>query len=112
MSKTANIIAGVVTAAVLTVPFIYEKDEKGGLKARAVTYDLKVSVNEDGKKDVKLDFGGLIKEQVKTVIKLVDELSDKRKIKKKENDIDSDFDFDLAFTDEDEENFDIELTTV
>lgn len=103
--KKISLATKLITVAVLTVPFIYEKTDDGGLKLRAVLYDVDVSKNEEGKKDVRINIGGLIKDQVKVIKKIVSDLSACRKCKKEEADIDSDF-ADIDFTEDDEAELD------
>lgn len=99
--KKISLATKLITVAVLTVPFVYEKNEDGGLKLRAVLYDLDISKNEEGKKDVRINIGGLIKDQVKVVKKIVSDIAASRKSKKAEEDIDMDFsDIDLSEAEE------------
>lgn len=108
-SKNQALAAKLITLAVLTVPFVYEKNEKGDLKLRAVLYDLDVkNGGENEKKEINITFGGLIKDQVKSVKKIIADISATRKSKREEADIDADF-ADIAFSEEDEAAFDAEL---
>lgn len=106
-SKNQALAAKLITAAVLTVPFVYEKNENGDLKLRAVLYDLDI-VNGGSDKEIHFTVGGLIKEQVKAVKKIVSDLSSARKSKKEEAEIDADF-ADIDFSEEDEAAFDADL---
>lgn len=108
-SKKQAFAAKLITLAVLTVPFVYEKSEKGDLKLRAVLYDLDiVNGGKDDKKEINIIIGGLIKDQVNAVKKIVADISASGKRKKEEADIDADF-ADIAFSEEDEAAFDAEL---
>ena len=99
--KKTSLAAKLITVAVLTVPFVYEKDENGGLKLRAVLYDLSIAKKEDGTKDIRIDIGGILKDQIKAVKKIVSDISASRKKNREEADIDADF-ADIDFTAEDE----------
>ncbi len=108
-SKNQALAAKLIALAVLTVPFVYEKNDKGDLKLRAVIYDLDVVNNgETGKKDINVTIGGIFKEQVKAVKKIVADISASRKSKKEDADIDADF-ADIVFSEDDEAEFDAEL---
>ncbi len=99
--KKISLATKLITAAVLTVPFIYERGEDGSLKMRAVLYDVNYKKNEDGTKDFRIDLGGILKDQIKSVKKIVADISASRKKNKEEADIDADF-ADIDFTAEDE----------
>ena len=99
--KKTSLATKLITVAVLTVPFIYEKTDDGGLKLRAVLYDVDISKNEEGKKDVRVNIGGLIKDQVKAVKNIVADIAASRKAKKEEAEIDADF-ADIDFAEEEE----------
>ncbi len=108
-SKKQALAAKLITLAVLTVPFVYEKNEKGDLKLRAVLYDLDiVNGGKDNKKEININIGGLIKDQVNAVKKIVADISASRKSKKDDADIDADF-ADVVFSEEEEAEFDAEL---
>lgn len=98
--KKISLATKLITVAVLTVPFIYERNEAGDLKMRAALYDVNVS-KKDGKKDIRIDVGGIIKDQVNSVKKIVADISASRKKNKEEADIDADF-ADIDFSQEDE----------
>jgi hypothetical protein len=97
--KKISLATKILTVAILTVPFVYEKDDNGGLKLRAVLYDINYST-VDGKKNFTLTIGGLIKDQIKVIKKLFSECKCMCKFKKKEADIDSDFE-DIIVSEED-----------
>ena len=99
--KKVSLATKLITVAVLTVPFVYERDENGGLKLRAVLYDLNVAKKEDGTKDIRIDIGGILKDQIKSVKKIFADISASRKKNREEADIDADF-ADINFTEEDE----------
>lgn len=99
--KKISLAAKLVTVAVLTVPFIYERDENGGLKLRAVLYDINIAKKEDGTKDIRIDIGGIFKDQIKAVKKIFADISASRRKNREEEDIDADF-ADIDFTEEDE----------
>ena len=107
--KKLSLATKLITLAVLTVPFVYEKNEQGGLKLRAVLYDVDYNKTEEGKKEFHFTFGGIIKDQVKAVKKIVADIAASRKAKKAEAEIDSDF-ADIEFSEEEEA--DLEATFV
>ena len=86
--KKISLAAKLVTVAVLTVPFIYERDENGGLKLRAVLYDINIAKKEDGTKDIRIDIGGIFKDQIKAVKRIFADISASRR-KKEEGSRDS-----------------------
>lgn len=97
--KKISLATKILTVAILTVPFVYEKEDNGDLKLRAVLYDINYST-VDGKKNFTLTIGGLIKDQIKVIKKLFSECKCLCKRKKAEADIDSDFE-DIIVSEED-----------
>ncbi len=69
MSKK-SLLFGLLTTAVLTVPFSYKKEENGDVKVRAVLYDVDVTTDGD-QKSVSVNVGSFISQQIKAVKDIV-----------------------------------------